>query len=215
MQHFIFDLDGTISNPETGILNGYKYTFNKLQMQIPPHAELRQLIGPPLRNVFRDMYGFSEDDTNHAINTYREYYNHQGGLFENNLFDGMNHLFDTLNQQNKTLHVATFKGAAVDIILKHFNIAQHFKHVLFYNEASNMITKEKMIEHIMEQENTMDKNEVVMIGDRKHDLLAAKAVGVKSVGVLYGFGTLEEINACEPDFIAKDVEELHEILHSL
>lgn len=215
MQHFIFDLDGTISNPEVGIVNGYKYTFDKLQIPVPEHPELLKLIGPPLRNVFRDMYGFSEDDTNHAISVYREYYNQLGGLYENDLFEGMDNLFSSLTQQNKTLHIATFKGAAVDIILKHFNIVKHFKHVLFYNEASNMITKEKMIEHIMEHENTTDKNDVVMIGDRMHDLLAAKNVGVKSVGVLYGFGSLEEITACEPDFIAKNVEELHSILHNL
>ncbi|MBK6275330.1 MAG: HAD hydrolase-like protein [Saprospirales bacterium] len=215
MQHFIFDLDGTISNPEKGIVNGYKYAFGKLQIPIPSHQELVQLIGPPLRNVFRDMYGFSEEDTTHAIEVYREYYNHQGGLFENNLFDGIDDLFASLNDKNKTLHVATFKGAAVDIILKHFKIDQHFKHVLFYNEVSNMITKEKMIEYIMQQENANDKNKVVMIGDRKHDLLAAKNVGVKSVGVLYGFGSEAEINACEPDFIAKDIKDLHAILNAM
>ncbi len=215
MQHFIFDLDGTISNPEHGIVNGYKYAFEKLQIPIPTHLELVQLIGPPLRNVFRDMYGFSEEDATYAIDVYREYYNHQGGLYENNLFDGMDDLFTSLNKKNKTLHVATFKGAAVDIILKHFKIDHHFKHVFFYNEAINMISKEKMIEKIMQQENATDKNKVVMIGDRKHDLLAAKNVGVKSVGVLYGFGSEEEISACTPNFIAKNVEELHAILHEL
>ena len=78
-----------------------------------------------------------------------------------------------------------------------------------------MITKEKMIEYIMQQENANDKNKVVMIGDRKHDLLAAKNVGVKSVGVLYGFGSEAEINACEPDFIAKDIKDLHAILNAM
>lgn len=215
MQHFIFDLDGTISNPEKGIVNGYKYSFEQLNIPLPSHAELLQLIGPPLRNVFQDMYGFSEADTTRAIEVYREYYNHQGGLYENELFVGIDELFSSLNKKNKTLHVATFKGAAVDIILNHFNIFHHFKQILFYNEAINMITKEKMIEFIMKQENVSDKNEVVMIGDRKHDLLAAKNVGVKSVGVLYGFGSKEEINACAPDFIAKDVKELYAILHSM
>jgi phosphoglycolate phosphatase len=79
--------------------------------------------------------------------------------------------------------------------------------------VSNIITKEKMIEYIMQQENANDKNKVVMIGDRNTDIFAAKEIGIKSIGVLYGFGTTTEIEKCAPTHIATNVQHLSEIIH--
>lgn len=212
MQHIIFDLDGTISNPETGILNGYKYTFPKVNLPTPNDAELRTLIGPPLRIVFEEMYGLSKEQTNFAIDTYRVYYNTLGGAYENELYDGMLSLIQSLHQQNKTLHIATHKGAMSKEILKHFNIYSYFNQIQHYNEEKNIITKEKMIELILQSENITDKENVVMIGDRHSDIEAAHNTGVKSIGVTYGFGSEEEIISTKPTFIAHNVAELEAIL---
>lgn len=212
MQHIIFDLDGTISNPETGILNGYKYTFPKVNLPTPNDAELRTLIGPPLRIVFEEMYGLSNEQTNFAIDTYRVYYNTLGGAYENELYDGMLQLIQSLHQQNKTLHIATHKGAMAKEILKHFNIYSYFNQIQHYNEEKNIITKEKMIELIIEAENVSDMNSVVMIGDRHSDIEAAYTIGVKSIGVTYGFGSDEEIKLTKPTYIANNIKELAQIL---
>ena len=212
MQHIIFDLDGTISNPETGILNGYKYTFPKVNLPTPNDAELRTLIGPPLRIVFEEMYGLSNEQTNFAIDTYRVYYNTLGGAYENELYDGMLSLIQSLHQQNKTLHIATHKGAMSKEILKHFNIYSYFNQIQHYNEEKNIITKEKMIELILEKENFNNLENVVMIGDRYSDIEAAHTIGVKSIGVTYGFGSKEEITSTKPTHIAQNVAELQSLL---
>ena len=213
MQHIIFDLDGTISNPEPGILNGYKYTFPTLDLPTPDDATLRTLIGPPLRMVFEKLYHQSTAKANEAIATYRVYYNQLGGAFENELYEGMPELIHSLSQQKKTLHIATHKGAMCHEILQHFNIRDYFTQLQHYNEEANIITKEKMIELILEKENVKQLDKAVMIGDRHSDIEAAKFTGIKSIGVTYGFGTIEEIEDSKPDYIANNVAELHSLLH--
>ncbi len=215
MQHIIFDLDGTISNPEAGILNGYKYTFPTLNIDTPDDATLRTLIGPPLRKVFEEMYNQHSDTATQAIATYRVYYNQLGGAFENELYEGMIELIQSLHRQQKTLHIATHKGAMVHEILKHFKIRDYFSRLQHYNEEKNIVTKEKMIELILDEEKITDLHNTVMIGDRHSDIEAAKYTGIKSIGVTYGFGSVEEIEAANPDFVANNVAELHSILHSL
>lgn len=214
MQHIIFDLDGTISNPEPGILNGYKYTFPTLDLPTPDDETLRTLIGPPLRVVFEKMYHQTPAIATEAIATYRIYYNQMGGAFENELYNGMIDLLQTLFQQEKILHIATHKGAMTHEILKHFGIRDYFNQLQHYNEEKNIITKEKMIELILEDANISNLHETVMIGDRHSDIEAAKFAGIKSIGVTYGFGTIKEIEDSKPDYIANNVAQLHTLLCS-
>jgi phosphoglycolate phosphatase len=213
MQHFIFDLDGTISNPELGILNGYKYTFPKVNLETPTDEVLKSLIGPPLRIVFENMYGLSANEADFAIKTYRVYYNELGGAYENNLYDGIVELITSLHQQNKKLHIATHKGAMTHQILTHFKIREYFSQIQHYDEENNIITKEKMISLILEKENIQDTNTVIMVGDRNTDIIAAKEIGIKSIGVLYGFGSVNEIENCQPTKIANNVPQLSKIIH--
>ena len=213
MQHIIFDLDGTISNPEIGILNGYKYTFPKVDLPTPSDEVLRTLIGPPLRVVFEKMYGLSAEQTDFAIKTYRVYYNELGGAYENELYAGMTELLHALHQQGKKLHIATRKGAMTEQILQHFQIRNYFSQIQHYNEEKNITTKEKMIELIMQSENENDKNNVVMIGDRNTDIEAAHYHQIKSIGVSYGFGSKDELERIQPTYLAHNIDELHSVLH--
>mgnify|MGYP001175617127 CR=1 FL=1 len=215
MQHFIFDLDGTITNPQPGIVGGYRYAFDKLGLPNKSEEELVALIGPPLKYVFSKMYGFSEEDSILGVNYYREYYYGQGGMYDAIIFDGMKALFQSLKDKNKTLHIATNKGLHVDKILEHFGVLEFFTSIEHYNEEKDVLNKETMIENILQNENIQDKNNVVMIGDRDHDLGAAKTIGIPSIGVLYGFGNKEELEKCHPKYLANNVAELHQFLHQL
>lgn len=212
LQHFIFDLDGTITNPQPGIVGGYHFMLNKLRVEDKPDEELIPLIGPPLKYVLSHIFGFSPENVDLGIKYYREYYYEKGGMYEAYIFDGMKDLFKCLKSRNKILHVATNKAYQVDKILEHFEVLEYFSSIEFYNEEKNVISKERMIENILERENITDKRTVVMIGDREHDLLAAKNVGVCAVGVMYGFGSMEELKNCHPDHIVKDVAELRALL---
>jgi phosphoglycolate phosphatase len=213
MQHLIFDLDGTVSNPEVGILNGYKYTFPKVNLTTPNDDVLKKLIGPPLRTVFEKMYGLSSAQAEFAITTYRVYYNELGGAYENELYIGMKALLDCLFQQKRILHIATHKGAMAEQILTHFEIRKYFSQIQHYNEEKGITTKEKMIELIMQSEQITDKNNIVMIGDRNTDIEAANYHQIKSIGVTYGFGSKQELENTKPTFLVDTVAELHNILH--
>lgn len=213
MQHIIFDLDGTISNPETGILNGYKYTFPALGIDTPDDNTLRTLIGPPLRTVFENMYHQTSENATKAIQTYRVYYNELGGAYENELYAGMKDLLQSLHQQNRKIHLATHKGTISERILQHFDIHNYFSQIQHYNEEKNITTKEKMIELIMQTENINDKDSVVMIGDRHSDIEAAHYHQIKSIAVTYGFGSKEELERSRPTFLINDTAELHSVLH--
>lgn len=215
MQHFIFDLDGTITNPKAGILGGYHYAFQQLGFPQKPDEELVKLIGPPLRYVFSKLYQCSEEDTQKGIEYYKTYYYNNGGMYDAVLFDGMKELFQTLKSKNKTLHIATNKGYRVDKILEHFGVLDYFTQIEFYSEEKNVLTKDTMINNILQKENITDKKSVVMIGDRENDLSAAKNIGVCKVGVLYGFGTKEELTPYHPDFLVNTVPELQQVLYHL
>lgn len=213
MQHFIFDLDGTITHPQPGIVGGYRYAFEKMGFPDKPDSELVSLIGPPLRHVFAHMYGFSESDTLAAVQHYRDYYYGQGGMYDAIIFVGMKELLHSLKDREKTLHIATNKGLHVDKILDHFGVLSYFTSIEHYSEEKGVTNKEIMIQNILDRENIDDLQRVVMIGDREHDLDAARKKGIAAVGVLYGFGDREELENCAPAHLVQDVAELARVLH--
>ncbi|MFN8236663.1 MAG: HAD hydrolase-like protein [Chitinophagales bacterium] len=213
MQHFIFDLDGTITHPQPGIVGGYRYAFDQLGFPDKTDEELIPLIGPPLKYVFSKIYHLSDEQTEAGIRYYREYYYGQGGMYEAIIFEGMKELFQSLRDKNKTLHIATNKALQVDKILAHFDVLEYFTTIEHYNEEKGVTTKEKMIENIIQQHRIQHKHHVVMIGDREHDLSAARNMGIQAVGVLYGFGTKAELEKCLPKYIVHSVSELHSVLH--
>lgn len=213
MLHLIFDLDGTISNPEQGILNGYKYTFPKVNLPIPSDESLRNLIGPPLRKVFQELYRLSKAEADFAITTYRKYYNEMGGAYENHLYDGMKELISDLKSNANSIHLATHKNVMAVNILEHFDIRSYFSQIQYYDEERQITTKEKMIELILKEEGIQQYDSVVMIGDRHSDIEAAHYCGIKSIGVTYGFGSKDEIISSHPNYIVEDVAGLRSVLH--
>lgn len=210
--HFIFDLDGTITHPQPGIVGGYRNAFQLLGLGNKTDDELVPLIGPPLRHVFSKQYGLSEEQTLLGIQYYREYYYQQGGMYEALLFEGMKTLLHTLKENKKTLHIATNKGMLVDKILAHFDVLEYFTTIEHYNEEKGVTTKEQMIENILQAHQIENKNLVVMVGDREHDLSAAKNIGIPSIGVLYGFGDRAELEKFNPLYLVNSVAELHTVL---
>jgi phosphoglycolate phosphatase len=212
LRHYIFDLDGTITHPQKGIIGGYHYAFRKLGFEDKTDEELVQLIGPPLKYVFSHIFNLSPEQTEQAIGYYREYYYEQGGMYEAIMFEGIKEIFDCLASKNKKLHIATNKAMQVDKILEHFGILDYFTSIEHYNEEHGVTTKEQMIENILEQHFVWDKNTAIMIGDREHDLSAAKNIGIPAIGVLYGFGRREELEKYHPLHIAGSVAELYDLL---
>ncbi len=208
-QNILFDLDGTLTDPREGITRSIQYALEKLGIIEPDLQKLEHFIGPPLLQAFMQFYGFEEEKAWQAVNFYRERFK-VTGLYENEVFEGVIELLQTLEAQGRHLYVATSKPwEFAREIARHFDFAKHFK-VIYGSELDGTRTnKVELIAHLLKEEG-LDPAQTLMIGDRKHDLIGAKANGVDVVAVGYGFGSREELAAEAPTYHFDTLAELHQ-----
>ena len=211
-EYLFFDLDGTLTDPALGITNSFKHALKYFGLEIPSYETLCTFIGPPLSDTFKNLLNFEDDKIPEAIKKYREYFAEKG-LFENSVYPEIPELLSALKQAGKKLVVATSKPEDYSVrIIEHFGLTQFFENVCGSLHDTTRTTKDEVISFAIERNNISDKSKILMIGDRKHDILGAKKVGIKSCGVLYGYGSLEELQTAGADFIAKDISQLRSIL---
>ncbi|MBO5048274.1 MAG: HAD-IA family hydrolase [Clostridia bacterium] len=208
----LFDLDGTLIDSGLGITNSAMYALSKYDIHIENRESLRSFIGPPLIDSFMNTYGFSEEKAREAIEVYREYYGAKG-VFEITVYDGLEALLAKLKNAGKTIILATSKYEFYALqILENIGFAKYFDFAVGSNQDGSRGTKAEIISYILESQNITDKSKVVMIGDRKHDIIGAKTLGIDSIGVLYGFGDREELETHGATHIAKNAEEIWTIV---
>ena len=203
----LFDLDGTLTDSKPGIINSIRYTLNKMKIN-ENNVNLELMIGPPLSESFEKYYGLDNETARYAVSVYREYYAIKG-IFENKVYQGIPELLEKLKNNDKTLACVTSKAAFyAEQILKHFNLSQYFTRLVGSNMDLTCTHKTDLIKlalsHFLENHNS----DFVMIGDRVDDIIGAKKNKVVSIGVLYGYGSEQEIKSEQPDFVVKSVEEL-------
>lgn len=206
--YLLFDLDGTLTDPGVGITNSVMYALQKFNIYIDDRSSLYKFIGPPLRDSFEMFYGFSREQSEIAIQYYRKYFIKQG-LYENEVYSGIPDLLVQLKKEGKTLIVATSKPEDFAIkILKHFNLYNYFDFVAgaTMNELRNK--KSDIIKYALDNYNVPEKSSLIMIGDRKHDIIGAKDNELDSIGVLYGYGSYNELNEAGATFIANKPEDI-------
>ena len=208
--HIFFDLDGTLTDPALGITNSFSHALKEMGREIPSYATLCSFIGPPIKESFASL-GFSTEETEEGIKKYREYFSTKG-LFENKVYEGIPKLLAELKAAGKKLVVATSKPEVFSIqIADHFGFAQYFDAICGSTMDQTRSTKASVIEYALERNKIQDKSQVLMVGDREHDILGAKQNGLKSCGVLFGYGTRQELENAGANFIAKDISELKSI----
>ncbi len=202
-QYLLFDLDGTLTDPGLGITNSVMYALRKFGVDVPERSQLYPFIGPPLKDSFRSCYGFSDEKCELAVMYYREYFKKKG-MFENEVYDGIHDLLTRLKASGRSLIVATSKPEvfAVDI-LRHFDLYKYFDFVsgATLNDVRNK--KADIIRYALESCG-IAKSSAVMIGDRKHDMIGAKENGLDSIGVLYGYGTYDELKTAGATMLAAE-----------
>ena len=209
--YLFFDLDGTLTDPALGITNSFIHALKYFGIEIPSYEKLCSFIGPPLPDTFKTQFGFSEEKAAEGVKKYREYFSTKG-LFENSVYPGIPELLTSLKQAGKKLVVATSKPEEYSVkIIEHFGLAQYFENVCGSLMNETRSKKDEVIAYAIERNNITDKSKILMIGDRKHDILGAKKIGLKSCGVLFGYGSLEELQAAGADFIAENVSRLDKI----
>ncbi|CDM67873.1 HAD family phosphatase [Clostridium bornimense] len=208
-----FDLDGTITDPMIGITNSVKYALKSFGIEISNNKDLYKFIGPPLQESFKEYYNFNVTETDLAIKKYREYFSDKG-IFENSLYTNMDLLLKSLKDNNKTVILATSKPTIyAEKILKYFNIYKYFDFVSGSTLDGNISKKIDIIKYALSSNNITSLSDTIMIGDRKYDIVAAKELGIDSIGVLYGYGDYEELTNAEATYIAKNIMELSKLLN--
>lgn len=203
---FFFDLDGTLTDSSLGITNSVMYALKKYGIEETDRTKLYPFIGPPLAVSFENFYGFSREQCMEAIGFYREYYQDKG-IFENRIYDGLEDVLRELKERGKRLAVATSKPEPfARRIIEHFHLTQYFDYVAGMELDGKRGTKEEVIRYAMDVCKIADRSRVLMVGDREHDVLGAHAAGIDCLGILYGFGSGEELAHAGADYIAETVE---------
>ena len=190
----IFDLDGTLTDPRLGITRAYQYALAAFGIK-EDLSEKRGFIGPPLREVFTNVYGFSGADTEKAVAAFREYYSEKG-LLENSVYPGIHEMLQELVDGGKTLAIATNKLKSYTIdILKNFDLEKFFVFVSGDDIDGTLSRhgKKDIIKLVIDTVGPELRMPTVMIGDRKHDMLGARDLGIYSIGVSWGYGSREEL----------------------
>lgn len=206
--YYFFDLDGTLTNPALGITNSFKYALTELGLEIPSYETLCTYIGPPLVTTFKTFYKFNDEQAALGVKKYREYFAEKG-LFENEVYDGIEDLLKFLKSKNKHLIVATSKPQVFSVkILEYFGLAKYFDFICGSNLDETRSKKGEVIAYALECCGNPDKSKVLMIGDREHDIFGAKENNLKSCGVLFGFGNRKEFEAAGADYIIEEISDL-------
>ena len=212
-QYILFDLDGTVTNPEEGITKSFAYALEHMGVHVEDRTELRKVIGPPLMQSFDEFYHFTHEQALEATAKYRERYQDIGWV-ENEVYDGMEETLQLLSGQGAKLILATSKPERFAVrIMEHFGLARYFTMLCGADDyAKDRSTKEQVVRYAMEQNGITDTGEVIMVGDRKYDVIGAAAVGIQTIGVLYGFGDEKELSEAGAVHLVKTPAELAEYL---
>ena len=211
-RYCLFDLDGTLTDPGIGITNSVMYALKKFDIVEPDREKLYPFIGPPLLESFQKYYGFSEAQANEAIEYYREYFR-AGGIFENKVYEGIPEMLSELKRREIFVALATSKPYEFAVkILKHFDLYHYFDYVGAATMDGRISKKEDVIAHLLDELRIEDKSLVLMVGDRDQDIHGAEANGLASAGVLWGYGSLDELQGAGADYLVQEPGELLKIV---
>lgn len=204
----LFDLDGTLTDPGLGITNSVMYALKKWNIEVENRTSLYPFIGPPLMYSFQTYYGFSAEQSEKAVRYYREYFREKG-MLENEVYEGVVELLKSLKSAGKRLIIATSKPEEFAIkILEHFGLARYFEYIAGATMDTTRNNKSDVIAHALKSCGITDVSDVVMVGDREHDVLGAKQNGLHSIGVLFGYGSREELEAAGATYVAETVADI-------
>ena len=215
MEYILMDLDGTLTNSKEGITKCLQYALEYFGVEVDDLSTLEKYIGPPLEQTFREGFGFGKEQAELAVEKYRERFV-PIGMYENQLYAGMEDALQRLRESGKVLIVATSKPEKFAVtILRHFGIDGYFDDICGADPEKNRNKKEEVIRYALEKHELTDLSDVLMVGDRKYDIEGARECGLSCMGVLYGFGNREELEEAGAEYIAETVEDMVQILISL
>ena len=211
-RNILFDLDGTLIDSKEGIINAIKYALQYLDFEIPPTEELDKFIGPPIREPFEKYYNLDKADTEIAVEKFREFYK-VTGVKQTSLYPGIIEMLKTLKNNGKKVLLVTSKTEFfARQILDNLGIFKYFDFVTGATFDGSRAKKGDLLKYTISKTG-ISAHESIMVGDKKHDIIGAKEVGMDSIGVLYGYGSLEELKDANAGFIASNVMDILEAIN--
>ena len=209
-----FDLDGTLTDSAPGIIHSVAYALDCMGNTTMDRNDLYKFIGPPLMDSFTRFCGYTEEQAAEGVLYYRSRFE-KDGIFDNRVYPGIPELLQELKAVGKRLVVATSKPEAFALrVTDHFSLSQYFDVIAGSDLAEEHGTKAEVMEQAIRRCGITDRTSVVMVGDRMHDIVGSKACGIRVIGVLYGYGSKEELERAGADQIVTSIPELGKVLLS-
>ncbi len=212
----LFDLDGTLTDPKVGIVSCIETGLASVGVATGGHGDLSRCIGPPLQESFAEL-GVPADKIADAIAAYRERFATHG-MFENEVYPGIVDMLRRFRDAGWVLAVATSKPEPFAVrILLHFELAEWFAAVAGATLDGKRRTKADVVEHaltLVDRKPTRGSpaGKIVMVGDRSHDVVGARAHGINTIGVTWGYGGLDELIAADAWQLANTPDDVAELL---
>ena len=206
--NLLFDLDGTIIEPQEGILNSIRHAAQKMGVKIPAKTEMHQFIGPPIMDSFQSKLSLNYEDAMEAVSYFRKYYR-TTGIHQHQLFPYVEQMLINLKEKGYNLFVATSKPTvfANEILIGH-KLDSLFTEIVGCNLNNSRSDKTEIIDYIVKKYG-LDTSKTVMIGDTKYDIIGAKNHQIKSIGVSYGHG---DFTKHIPDFEVDHCQQLEKLI---
>ncbi len=206
-KYLFWDLDGTLTDPGIGITNSIMYSLKKFGIEVEDRTSLYKFIGPPLAESYKKYYGFDDEKAVLAVQYYREYFGEKG-LFENEVYSFIPEFLSKCKASGLKLCLATSKPENYTFrIMEHFELAQYFDYMCGSSVGNIHETKADVIKKAL-QVSGANKEDVIMIGDRMHDIIGAAECGIDCIAVMWGYGDMEEFKKYNAKYIVNNIEEL-------
>ncbi len=213
-EHIFFDMDGTLLDTGLGITKAVQHSLKAMGIVEDDLEKLHPFIGPPLHETYKRIYGFDEEKYYQALPAFHEYYR-DTGIFEAVHYENMLDTLEALCKAGKKLYVATSKPEIeARRVSERFELDKYFVYVGGSDGDYNTkrATKADVIRYVCEENGLSDYSNIIMVGDKKYDVIGARTVGIDSVGVLYGYGTCAELVESGANFICNSVLDMQKLL---
>jgi phosphoglycolate phosphatase len=210
----LWDLDGTITDPRKGIIDSYKALLKDFSVQCDPNDDLLWVIGPPLRDCLAKLLNTADSELiEKAVRRYRYWYVEQGLMYHDTPYQGIESLLTELKLANYRMFVATAKAHPyARLILRHWRLESFFEDVHGSELDGTRSNKADLLKWIIETNQLTPLESILMIGDRQHDVIAAKKNGLRSMGVGYGYGSKQELEEAGMDLFCQTIPDMRRIL---
>lgn len=209
----LFDFDGTVADTGEGVFLCVRHAIDVHSLEQPSEEEIRKFIGPPMIASYHNLYPqLSDSDVQSLMQSYRERYAAEG-IYKFRLYDGMVELLQTLNENSIKVAVASSKPQeALTNIIKVGKIERYFDCIVGADKNYVDSDKAAIIKEAINRLSVADKSRILMVGDRKYDIVGAHKAGIPCAAVLFGYGSAEEFEEYHADYVVESCDEIAQLV---